>query len=101
MALEHGTRSSYVYGCRCPRCRRANTDYWRLFHRARGTRPRAEVDAAKAGPCGTRGAYDRGCRCDPCKAAASEHNRANHLRRKAREAAERAAEVGEQEEEAV
>lgn len=34
-SLALGTRSSYVKGCRCPDCTRANSDYQRRFMRGR------------------------------------------------------------------
>ncbi len=32
----HGTRSRYVYGCRCIKCTIANTDSWRIYNKSRG-----------------------------------------------------------------
>jgi len=47
----HGTRSNYVRGCRCNRCRAANADYIRDRRKVRATSPKQEdevVDAACA-----------------------------------------------------
>ncbi len=31
---HRGTHGRYVAGCRCPKCTRANTRYWRAYRRA-------------------------------------------------------------------
>lgn len=41
--MKHGTRGGYTRGCRCDLCRSANTDYMRIYHRARGRPPRPWV----------------------------------------------------------
>lgn len=30
--LNHGSRSMYMRGCRCPLCKKSNTDYWRNWY---------------------------------------------------------------------
>lgn len=51
---EHGTRTSYRYGCRCPRCGSAEAEYMRDYRhnrrrdnrvRVKGVRPMDVSDA--------------------------------------------------------
>lgn len=63
----HGRRSTYVGGCRCDECRRANADYqWALGRRRR----RALAADPSIVEHGTPSTYTNwGCRCDECRAA--------------------------------
>lgn len=70
----HGTPSSYLRGCRCEPCTKANTEYCRRYT---GAKPRTEPAH------GTLSRYQRGvCRCDECKAAGAAHWKARRARLK-------------------
>ena len=58
---RHGTRNAYAaHDCRCPGCRRANTEYTRL----RRLRKRGQAASDPAGvPHGNAGYTEYGCRC--------------------------------------
>lgn len=58
----HGVRATYVAGCRCDLCTKAN----RLYHRRLKSRP--------APSHGESGYLNYGCRCDVCRAAGSVRN---------------------------
>jgi hypothetical protein len=82
---RHGTLNGYTnHGCRCDRCRQANTDACRAYkHRTGRNQPYAEWLATVEGchaPHGTETRYvGGGCRCPECKqasAAARRHRRA-------------------------
>ena len=63
---EHGTCSRYDAGCRCARCRAANTA---RHHEIRERRRRALATAAVTHGCAS--TYRNwGCRCEPCHQAA-------------------------------
>lgn len=62
--IEHGTRSTYVkHGCRCGRCRRANTKFFRAY-RLRQSFVATEDSTIPHGVIHTYQGY--GCRCEPC-----------------------------------
>jgi len=82
--VRHGEYSAYMnYGCRCPECTQANTDYCaarRISRSASATRV----------PHGTAGGYrNYNCRCDLCRSANAEH--ASDYRRRRKHNAELAA----------
>lgn len=63
--VRHGDYSAYtLYGCRCDKCKRTNTNYQAGLRRASGVKP-------NTGPKhGTTNMYQNyGCRCGACKAA--------------------------------
>jgi hypothetical protein len=70
---RHGTLNGYTnLGCRCDRCRQANTIACRprqeAWRRRRGIMPR------KLGRThGLRSTYNAGCRCEPCRGAEREY----------------------------
>ena len=68
VAMIHGTRSSYVSGCRCTACTAANTEY-----HLNGMRPRYAAKLAAdpdSQPHGSDSTYTNyGCRCEQCRAA--------------------------------
>ena len=85
---RHGTLTGYKnHGCKCDRCRRANTEYqWRTMTGGyrRDACPhcgepkqtvsrlcRSCYDATREVACGTESGYRDGCRCDLCRAAAA------------------------------
>ena len=74
--VEHGSLSSYTYGCRCEECRAAKSAYAREWSR----RARVEVGVRRHG---LRSTYNRGCRCDRCRAANSAYTK--EQKRKKRE----------------
>lgn len=75
---RHGTATGYGYGCRCDRCRAANTEKNRVL-RAERKDGLAPDDHRHGTPRG----YDWwGCRCDACKAAKSERHRVDYAQRK-------------------
>lgn len=75
--VMHGVQAGYRAGCRCERCRAANTATHARYRRERAGR----IDDA---PHGTNGGYDNwSCRCESCCSAHAEamanqaQNRAN------------------------
>lgn len=85
--VEHGSLSSYSYGCRCEECRAAKSAYAREWYRnAREEFRSADVlpgDTPVTRRHGTRATYNRGCRCDDCRAASSRYERERYRRRRA------------------
>lgn len=71
-----GTRYCYVQGCRCGKCKRANTDYQRMANARRAQRkPRVH---------GTPSSYaNYNCRCPECRVAHSRAMRLTYQKRKA------------------
>ena len=69
---NHGTRSQYANdGCRCNRCRKANSAYSRNY-RKKGKVPDGVAH-------GLRTTYtNHGCRCEPCKRANSIYKRSRY-----------------------
>ena len=72
--LIHGTRYTYVKGCRCDKCKQANTVYWNKT--VRRNRIAREAEIAKDGnpnPALRHGfskTYKwHGCRCEDCTEA--------------------------------
>ena len=59
--MKHGSRASYLRGCRCPECREASSTYLRNY--------RAGVRLRKKAEHGTYSGYTGGCRCPECRAA--------------------------------
>jgi hypothetical protein len=75
--VEHGTFLAYQKGCRCARCRMANSDRNYRVRQARRDRL-----AEREGKHGTIGTYSNwGCRCDLCTATWREHMK-TRVRRK-------------------
>lgn len=60
MSRAHGERRTYVAGCRCAPCTRANRIALRAYRARAATNVRSH---------GTSAAYGRGCRCHECRAA--------------------------------
>jgi hypothetical protein len=84
--MRHGTATGYrYYGCRCDRCRAANTATQRNLRE----RMNAVLDQRLAegrvhhGEAGTYFTY--GCRCDLCRAAAARQRAAQRARLAAEE----------------
>lgn len=64
----HGKSSTYNVGCRCGRCRAANT----AMCRKRNARSAADPSRADRAGHGKASTYsNHGCRCELCKAAHS------------------------------
>lgn len=70
VAMLHGSRSTYAYGCRCPECAAANTEYQRSKVNVRlAAKLAADPDSV---PHGTDSTYTNyGCRCESCTEAHS------------------------------
>lgn len=68
--VVHGKAGSYQrHGCRCLKCRRANSEASREWRaRIKGTGPQ-EVKPYTPPKHGTRRGYGLGCSCDPCMEA--------------------------------
>jgi hypothetical protein len=65
---QHGNRSRYTAGCRCPRCTAAHNDYQRDLQRRRRAHGLPPGDPRHGSMTG----YDNhGCRCTPCREAAT------------------------------
>jgi len=87
---RHGTYTGYQnWGCRCERCRQANTDYYRVQRHIRGVhRPRSEEAALRHEQAlarnlhGTPQRYWIGCRCRSCKTAEAAYQRGRREARK-------------------
>ena len=67
--LQHGKRSAYNRGCRCPECQEAN-----LLHK-REYRARVQAEGREPRTHGYGGYTNWGCRCEVCKAAGREANK--------------------------
>jgi hypothetical protein len=77
---EHGTPAKYSQGCRCTKCRDANTARCRSQQRRRVSDPEG-ADRAGHGKASTYQNY--GCRCRPCTDANSAKSTAYKARRRA------------------
>lgn len=81
----HGTRATYVTGCRCLPCTRANRKYSR-DRRQKNMENRELVDGRwiTLAPNAKHGSYstytNRGCQCEPCMNAYKEWFRYKPLR---------------------
>lgn len=65
VAMLHGSRSTYAYGCRCPECAAANAEYQRSKAKVRlAAKLAADPDSAPHGTVSTYTNY--GCRCESC-----------------------------------
>lgn len=60
----HGKRSTYIYGCRCKACTRANTEYSKAL---KSKLAKLKIPNELHGLQGTYGNWK--CRCEKCKAA--------------------------------
>lgn len=83
---RHGTRTGYLYGCRCDRCRRAQRDYSSSFsgeyRKAKQFKQFKELLADPDDPRhGTKTGYAYGCRCEECRKANSDYERGRGRRR--------------------
>jgi hypothetical protein len=75
----HGHYRTYMKGCRCDACRKANSDKWAADLAARKQEP-FRADLAGHGKCSTYKNY--GCRCDACRAANRDACAARRARRR-------------------
>jgi hypothetical protein len=89
---EHGSINRYKgYGCRCGRCRTANTErmmeYMAFYASRCGVGPNGRAyspDAKRHGTLTSFGYY--GCRCDPCREAKAESDHRKIENRRQRKA---------------
>jgi hypothetical protein len=90
--VRHGTYNGYKnHGCRCDRCRTANTvaqrDYKRAWYRRQGHPTRAEylesIGQQRGGTHGRIGTYNNGCRCEQCRRVATQLRSHYRARQKA------------------
>lgn len=66
----HGTPTGYYYGCRCERCKQAESDYLKK----RRKRYLYELEENPIDPRhGTPYGYNLGCRCEFCRRADKLH----------------------------
>jgi hypothetical protein len=72
--VQHGTINAYMhYGCRCEKCRAANTGMVRAQKQKRIEILKADPTAARHGVRATYVNY--GCRCEKCRAANAQASR--------------------------
>lgn len=77
--MKHGVRASYVHGCRCVDCTRANREYMQIW--------KADHDQMDPPEHGTAASYSNyRCRCDECTTAQATKQRADYARRREKQA---------------
>lgn len=77
---KHGTTNGYTnYGCRCPECKRAMSEWHKSKRVEMGGAARArtagEYVLEGVGEHGTVGGYALGCRCNLCREAVNKYHR--------------------------